>query len=46
VDVELFDPFEGLALEEGSVDPSMVSGFNTAATVAVGLALRNQEARR
>jgi len=46
VDVELFDPFEGLTLEEGSVDPSMVSGFNTAATVAVGLALRNQEARR
>jgi type IV pilus assembly protein PilM len=46
VDVELFDPFEGLTLEEGSVDPSMVSGFNTAATVAVGLALRNQEARK
>ncbi len=46
VDVELFDPFEGLTLEEGSVDPSVVSGFNTAATVAVGLALRNQEARR
>ena len=46
VDVELFDPFEGLTLEEGSVDPSMTSGFNTAATVAVGLALRNQEARR
>jgi type IV pilus assembly protein PilM len=45
VDVELFDPFDGLALEEGSVDPSVVSGFNTAATVSIGLALRNQEGR-
>jgi len=46
VDVELFDPFEGIAVEEGSVDPAMTSGFNTAATVAIGLALRNQEDRR
>jgi len=46
VDVELFDPFEGLTIEEGSVDPSVVSGFNTAATVSIGLALRNQEDRR
>lgn len=45
VDVELFDPFEGLTLETGSVDPSVVSGFNTAATVSIGLALRNQEVR-
>ena len=46
VDVELFDPFEGLMLEEGSVDRSLAAGFNTAATVSVGLALRNQEDRR
>ncbi|HBX43684.1 MAG TPA: pilus assembly protein PilM [Deltaproteobacteria bacterium] len=46
VDVELFDPFEGIAVEEGSVDPGMTSRFNTAATVAIGLALRNQEDRR
>jgi type IV pilus assembly protein PilM len=46
VDVELFDPFEGLMLEEGSVDRSLAAGFNTAATVSIGLALRNQEDRR
>ena len=46
VDVELFDPFEGLMLEEGSVDQSLAAGFNTAATVSIGLALRNQEDRR
>ncbi len=46
VDVVLFDPFEGLTIEEGSVDPSLASDFNTAATVSVGLALRNQEDRR
>jgi len=46
VDVELFDPFEGLMLEEGSVDGSLAAGFNTAATVSIGLALRNQEDRR
>lgn len=46
VDVELFDPFEGLILEEGSVDRSLAAGFNTAATVSIGLALRNQEDRR
>ena len=46
VDVELFDPFEGMTVEEGSVGPSVMSGSNTAATVAIGLALRNQEDRR
>jgi type IV pilus assembly protein PilM len=46
VDVVLFDPFEGLTIEEGSLDPSLASDFNTAATVSVGLALRNQEDRR
>jgi type IV pilus assembly protein PilM len=46
VDVVLFDPFEGLTIEEGSVNPSLASDFNTAATVSVGLALRNQEDRR
>jgi hypothetical protein len=44
--VVLFDPFEGLTIEEGSLDPSLASDFNTAATVSVGLALRNQEDRR
>jgi type IV pilus assembly protein PilM len=33
-------------LKEGSLDPSLASDFNTAATVSVGLALRNQEDRR
>ncbi len=46
VDVELFDPFEGLMLEEDSVDRSLAASFNTAATVSIGLALRNQEDRR
>ena len=46
VDVEIFDPFEGLTLDEGSVNASMASDFNTAATVAIGLALRNQEDRK
>ncbi|MBP2688802.1 MAG: pilus assembly protein PilM, partial [Deltaproteobacteria bacterium] len=45
VGVELFDPLEGLTLEERAVDPSVVSQFNTSATVSVGLALRNLEAR-
>ena len=45
VEVELFNPFDGLTLEEGAVDPSKLSGFNTAATVSIGLALRNQEGR-
>ncbi|MDH3237421.1 MAG: pilus assembly protein PilM [Deltaproteobacteria bacterium] len=46
VDVEMFDPFEGLMVEEGSVDRSLAAGYNTAATVSIGLALRNQEDRR
>jgi type IV pilus assembly protein PilM len=46
VDVELFDPFEGLMVEEGSVDRSLAASYNTAATVSIGLALRNQEDRR
>ncbi|MGE5189123.1 MAG: type IV pilus biogenesis protein PilM [Gemmatimonadota bacterium] len=46
VEVEYFDPFEGLVVDEHSVDPEVVSQYNTAATVAVGLALRNLEDRR
>ncbi len=46
VEVEYFDPFEGLVLDEHSVDAEVVSQYNTAATVAVGLALRNLEDRR
>ncbi len=46
VEVEYFDPFEGLVLDEHSVDPDVVSRYNTAGTVAVGLALRNLEDRR
>ena len=45
VDVEIFDPFEGLTVDEKAVDPSVVSQLNTSATVSVGLALRNLEAR-
>jgi type IV pilus assembly protein PilM len=45
VGVELFDPLEGLTLEEKAVDPSVVAQLNTSATVSVGLALRNLEAR-
>ena len=45
VDVEIFDPFEGLTVEVKAVDPSEVAQLNTSATVAIGLALRNLEAR-
>jgi type IV pilus assembly protein PilM len=45
VDVEIFDPFEGLTVEEKAVDPSVVAQLNTSATVSIGLALRNLEAR-
>lgn len=46
VDVELFDPFQGLSLDERTVDPAVAAQYNTSATVAVGLALRNLEDRR
>lgn len=46
VEVEYFDPFEGLVLDEHAVDSELVTRHNTAATVAVGLALRNLEDRR
>ncbi len=46
VEVEYFDAFEGLVVDEHAVDPEVVSRYNTAATVAVGLALRNVEDRR
>lgn len=46
VDVELFDPFEGLSLDERSVDPAAVTGYSTAGAVSIGLALRNLEDRR
>ena len=46
VEVELFDPFEGLVLEERAVDPDVVARHNMGGTVALGLALRNLEDRR
>ena len=46
VEVEIFDPFEGLAVEDHSLDPDFIARHNTAATVSIGLALRNLEARR
>jgi len=46
VEVELFNPFEGLSVDEHAVDPTVVSQYTTAATVAIGLALRNLEDRR
>ena len=46
VDVELFNPFEGLTVDERLVGPAVVSQCTTAATVAIGLALRNLEDRR
>jgi len=45
VDVEIFDPFEGLTVDEKAVDTSVVAQLNTSATVSIGLALRNLEAR-
>jgi type IV pilus assembly protein PilM len=45
VDVEIFDPFEGLTVDDKAVDPSGIGQLNTSATVSVGLALRNLEAR-
>src|SRR3990170_2854139 len=45
VEVEIFDPFEWLTVDDKAVDPSVVSQLNTSATVSVGLALRNLEAR-
>jgi type IV pilus assembly protein PilM len=45
VDVEIFDPFEGLTVDDKAVDPSLVAQLNTSATVSIGLALRNLEAR-
>ncbi len=46
VDVELFNPFEGVTADERLVAPAVVSHYATAATVAIGLALRNLEDRR
>ncbi len=46
VEVELFDPFQGLVIEERTVDSTVAAQYGTAATVAVGLALRNVEDRR
>jgi len=34
-----------LMVDEKAVDPSGIAQFNTSATVSVGLALRNLEAR-
>ena len=45
VDVEIFDPFDGLTVDDKAVDPSVVAQLNTSATVSIGLALRNLEAR-
>jgi type IV pilus assembly protein PilM len=46
VEVELFNAFEGLSVDDRTVDPAVVSQHNTAGTVAIGLALRNLEDRR
>jgi type IV pilus assembly protein PilM len=45
VEVEIFDPFQALQADEKTVDPAALQN-GTAATVAVGLALRNLEERR
>ncbi|RJP19649.1 MAG: type IV pilus assembly protein PilM [Deltaproteobacteria bacterium] len=45
VGVEIFDPIEGLTVDDKAVDPAVVAQFNTSATVSIGLALRNLEAR-
>jgi type IV pilus assembly protein PilM len=45
VDVEIFDPFDGVTIDEKAVDPAVFAQFNTSATVSIGLALRNLEAR-
>jgi len=44
VGVEIFDAIQGLSVDEKTVDSSMISKFDTSATVAIGLALRNLEA--
>jgi len=41
--VEIFDPIQGLSVDEKTVDPAVVSQFNTSATVSICLALRNLE---
>lgn len=46
VEVEIFDPFEGLTIEERTVDRAVAAQNSTAATVAIGLAIRNLEGRR
>jgi type IV pilus assembly protein PilM len=46
VEVEIFDPVLGLSVEDRAGDPDALARHNTAATVSVGLALRNLEARR
>jgi type IV pilus assembly protein PilM len=43
VGVEIFDAIQGLAVDDKTVDPSVISQFNTSATVSIGLALRNLE---
>lgn len=45
VDAELFNPFDGLTVDERLVPPATVFQYTTAATVAIGLALRNLEDR-
>ncbi|MBI5419632.1 MAG: type IV pilus assembly protein PilM [Deltaproteobacteria bacterium] len=46
VEVELFNAFEGLTADERTVDPAVAAQYGTAATVSIGLALRNLEDRR
>jgi len=46
VAVEIFDPFEGLSVDDRSVDRAVVAEYGPAGTVALGLALRNLEGRR
>ena len=45
VDVEIFDPIQGLAVDDRYVDPAVIAQYSTAATVSIGLALRNLEGR-
>ncbi|MCL1926741.1 MAG: pilus assembly protein PilM [Syntrophorhabdaceae bacterium] len=45
VGVDIFDAIQGLTVDDKTVDSSIISKFNTSATVSIGLALRNMEAR-
>jgi Tfp pilus assembly PilM family ATPase len=40
ISAEIFDPFEGLMIDESTVLPEYVKNYGTAATVVAGLAMR------